>query len=103
MTLDRKILDEEAWGDVCSLSPDALRERIALVRSELMPQVVETATRSDGFSWQFEDTPELRRKLEHLVALERECCSGLGWELERLSSTRRLRLTVAGIEPGESC
>ena len=50
MTLDRKILDEEAWGDVCSLSPDALRERIALVRSELMPQVVETATRSDGFS-----------------------------------------------------
>jgi len=93
-------MSEREWASVCSRSPEELRERIATVRTELLPRVVEKAKRSGGFTWEFEDTPELRRKLEELVALERQCCGGLSWTLEDLAHASRLRLAVDGMPSG---
>jgi hypothetical protein len=84
----------------CSLSAEALRERIALLRREVWPHVVATASGDRSFHWEFTETPAMRDTLERLVALERECCGGgIGWELGSDAGAGRLRLTITGIEP----
>src|SRR4029450_3611579 len=68
-----------ACSEVCSLPPDALRDRLATIRSEFAPQGRRRETLRDGLAWEF--GAEMREKLEALVALERECCSGLDWRI----------------------
>jgi hypothetical protein len=84
--------------ELCNLSPDALRERLAQVRAEILPHVVAQARRSDGFDLDFRDTAETRARLEQWVALERQCCGGLRWELES-GEAGGLRLSVTGVDP----
>jgi len=35
----------------------------------------------DGVAFEFEQSAAMQKTLEDLVALERECCSGLAWNL----------------------
>lgn len=90
---------DREWAELCNLSPDALKERIASLRAEILPRVVATAKQADGFAWEFDDVPADRERLEQLVAFERQCCGGLSWQLEVVSETQRLRLRVSGIDP----
>ena len=84
---------------VCTLSAEGLGGRLAWIRSEILPHVVASEPRPDGIAWELEDAPGLAAKLDRLVALERECCSGIVFE-HRMSPTpgRRL-LEVRGIDP----
>ena len=86
-----------AISDVCSLTPDALQERLAMIRNEILPHVNRTEELSNGLAWELAATPEMREKLEQLVELERSCCNGLEWSLEARAET--LRLSVTGVDP----
>ena len=99
MTSEQPLASEREWREVCDLSPEALRERIAAVRAEVLPHVASSGKLADGFAWEFEADPEMRAKLEQLVAFERQCCGGLSWQLGLTAASKRLRLTVTGIDP----
>jgi hypothetical protein len=100
MKSDEAIAASPEWTDVCSLSASELRERIAMVRAEVLPHVIESGRRADGFAWEFAETAEMRQKLERLVALEGQCCRGeVRWALEAPGDARRLCLVLSGIDP----
>jgi hypothetical protein len=84
---------------VCSLPEDALRERLAMLRREILPLVTRREALANGVAFEFADSPALERQLEELVAFERQCCSGLGWSLQR-PAAGVLRLCVEGLAPG---
>ena len=84
---------------VCSLSSAELEDRLEMIRKEILPHVKRSEDLPNGRAWEFEETPALRAKLEEWVELERRCCGGLDWSLERLPANG-LRLAVRGIEPG---
>ncbi len=83
--------------DFCNLPEDELQERIKMIRSELLPLATGKDERANGCTWTFERNPELQRKLEELVEFERQCCSGLDWDLSEGPST--LSLSVDGVAP----
>lgn len=83
---------------LCSLSDAELDARRARVRAEILP-LLEGAERLDGgFALEGRGSPELRRRLEELVALERRCCASVDWQLSE-APDGRLRLEVRGLEP----
>ena len=86
-------------GDVCSLPNDELSDRVARIRSEILPHVTGRQPLADGVAFDFEHTAAMQKTLEDFVAFERECCSGLTWDLHR-PSDRVLRLSVQGLDPG---
>jgi hypothetical protein len=82
----------------CSLPNDELRNRLAWIRSEILPHATRSERLENGRAWEFGRSPDVRAKLERLVELERACCSGLHFDLE--DGPASLRLTVEGIDPG---
>ena len=83
----------------CSLDRKALGERIAMIRRDLLPHATRSEALSDGRAWSFPGDPDLKARLEHLVALERECCGeGITFDLVE-GAADDLRLEVRGIDP----
>ena len=78
--------------DVCSLPPESLQERLAWIRAEILPHVRRTRELPNGLVFEVARRPNLEARLERLVELERECCSGLDWTLE--SGSDPLQLSV---------
>ena len=83
---------------VCSLNNERLQERRAMVRAEILPHVTKAERIEGGFAVETEATPEMRQKLENLVALERRCCSSVDWDLSEVPGGR-VRLEVRGLDP----
>ena len=83
---------------VCNLPSDKLRDRTAMIRRDILSQVTRREALSDGMAFEFEHGAAMQKTLEDLVAFERECCSGLAWNLRRPSG-RVLRLSVEGLSP----
>lgn len=81
--------------EVCSLSDDALEQRLEMVRREIAPHADRSEELPNGRAWEFPRSPELEARLEGLVALERECCASLDFDLS-VPSDSRLRLAIAG-------
>jgi hypothetical protein len=84
---------------VCSLNDEQLEERRAKVRAEILPQVRKAERIEGGFAVETDATPEMRQKLEDLVALERRCCSSVSWDLSEDARADRVRLEVRGLDP----
>src|SRR5687767_9765784 len=86
-------------AEVCTLSPDGLGKRIAWIRDEILPHAHRIERLESGLAWELDRAPGLAEKVERLIALERECCSGIVFE--RLDSATRghMRLEVRGIDP----
>ena len=78
--------------EVCRLPEAELRARIAELRSELLPRVERARRGADGAAIEldFAATDELRARLEALVAFERQCCDGIGWDLTSADGAHRL-------------
>jgi hypothetical protein len=87
---------------VCTLPADGLSERLAWIRSEILPHAVASERRPNGIVWELEDAPGLAAKLDRLVALERDCCSGIDFRHGTSETVGRRRLEVIGIDPGSS-
>jgi hypothetical protein len=84
---------------VCTLSVDALSERITWIRDEILPHARLTERVQSGLAWELHGAPGLAEKLDHLIALERECCSGIVFERMASATPGRVRLEVRGIDP----
>ena len=84
---------------ICALPANGLNERLAWIRSEILPHAVKAEQTSDGLVWELEDARGLAAKLDRLVALERECCSGIVFEHRRSATAGRLHLEVRNIDP----
>ncbi len=82
----------------CTLSPEALRERLAVIRDEVLSHATSSEVLPDGRAWSFRAGEARRAQLEELVALERECC-GDGVAFELSASESGLRLAVRGVDP----
>ena len=91
--------DKENREDVCSLPPAALDDRVAMIRRDILPLARRSEALANGRAWEFARDPALQSKLEALVAFERQCCSGIDWNLDVEDETLRLR--VEGI-PSDS-
>lgn len=83
----------------CTLSPDGLAERLAWIRTEVVPHVVETERVDDGLALELAAAPGLAGTLERWIALERECCAGLSFARRASAAPGRLRLEIRGIDP----
>ena len=84
-------------GNVCSLPPADLHDRVTLIRTEILPLARRTQALPNGRAWEFARDAALQSKLGALVSFERECCGGLDWNLDVEAETLRLR--VEGIAP----
>jgi hypothetical protein len=86
-------------ADSCSLSTDALEDRLAMIRREIQPHASTTQELENGIAWDFDATPEMKAKLEDLARLERQCCSELDFEVWENPSRTRLRFEISGADP----
>jgi hypothetical protein len=88
--------EEAAAAEVCSLPPDDLQERLAMIRADFAPRVLRRERLPDGRAWAFEAA--MRPDLARLVALERACCSGLAWSLREDGATTWLEVRGPGVD-----
>jgi hypothetical protein len=93
--------DETGFEDICTLSPEELRERSLSLRRDLMPAVKHASRLAGdaGLALDFDTSLERRAQLDELVAFERQCCSGLDWNVTELAAGGALRLTITGLAP----
>ena len=89
--------ESAARASACTLADEPLRRRLEMIRDEILPHVRPSEALREGIAWECDDEPEIRGKLERLVELERECCSGLDFDLRTRGGA--LRLEVRGIDP----
>ena len=80
----------------CSLDEAALRNRKLMFRERLLPQALQINRTGDGLHIVFVDGPALRDELQTFIALERECCGFLDFELTEDLGESRLLLDVTG-------
>ncbi len=78
----------------CTLSPEALAARLAWIRDEILPHVLETTSLERGLAFELAAAPGLAERIDRLVRLERECCTGLVFERVASRAPGRLRLEV---------
>jgi hypothetical protein len=77
----------------CSLDDVQLAERRKAWRSVAEGSLIETRSRADGFTSLYRGGEEVAQALDALVLAERECCPGIGWELDRTGDVIRLDVT----------
>ena len=95
-TPDRTVDKANRLEEVCSLDELRLQDRLKFIRLEIAPHVVDRQPFDGGLAWEFKGSPELREKLEWLIAQERRCCVTWGFEVLDVPESGRLRLEVRG-------
>lgn len=89
-------LDPEA---ICSLPTDARSDRLTWIRDEIVPHVIETRRSDDGLVLELAAAPGVAEKIDHLIELERGCCSEIGFARLDAGAPDRLRLEIRGVDP----
>ena len=84
-------------SEVCSLSKEDLASRRALLRRQLFPFIRKREERPSSLVLHFDASPERREQLQAFVDAERLCCSGIDWQVQRVSDS--LQLEIGGIDP----
>jgi hypothetical protein len=83
--------------EVCNLPDEELEARRARVSQELFAFVRNREELPGGLALYFDETPEMRERLDEFVAAERVCCAGIDWSVR--SGSGALRLEISGIDP----
>jgi len=91
-------MSDDACGceSVCSLPPDELRARIEALRTELLPLVRRRQDLPDGIAWDFDAGATMRAQLDEFVEFERQCCSGVSFDIVASPEVGMLRLIARG-------
>ena len=83
---------------LCTLSDSQLTQRLAEIRRDILPHVLQIQTSDDGFTLELRDAPGLKPKVERIIALEQQCCAGaLQLDLIEKPQSNGLALDVKGI------
>ena len=78
----------------CTLSPDGMTARLALIDELAADGVLDCATTDAGLRVRLRDTPAIERRTRELVAAESSCCAFLRLDLRREDGA--LVLEIAG-------
>lgn len=82
----------------CALTDDARREREAEIRRLLADEAEAVVEREDGIEVRFDGSADCLPGIAELVALERECCRFLRFEVVAEPGKGPIRLLVTGPE-----
>ena len=85
----------------CTLSPEALADRVAELRSEFFPLVTRVSETDDGCLLEFPREAGMIEGLADFIAFEAECCSFRNYALEVGSGHAHVDLRVSG-PPGSA-
>lgn len=96
-TIDAPTPSSQNLDELCSLSPQQLEERKAMVRREISPHVIRRSELANGISFEFTPSSETHAKLQKLAALERQCCQPLDFALREAGGS--LHLDILGADP----
>lgn len=83
---------------ICSLDEAAFAARRKELLAGFIEHIVSKEALPDGIAFHFARSPAQRTELEDFVAFERECCSGIDFEI--LDRGETLRLEVRGFAAG---
>ena len=78
----------------CSLDSEARKDRRAFFRERLLADALRTIRTKNGLRLIFRNDPAVRREIETLVDLERQCCGFLDFALTE--DPDRLELSITG-------
>ena len=67
----------------CTLSPDGMTARVALIDALAADGLLERSPTEAGVRVRLRDTPEIERRTRELVAAESACCAFLDFDLVR--------------------
>jgi len=77
----------------CTLNDQDFKTRRALARKILLPHIIATDRGPDGLVLTFKDGPTRRADVENFIALERQCCAFLNFEIADRSP---IEVTISG-------
>jgi hypothetical protein len=80
----------------CTLSPDGLTARLALIEALAADGLLDRSSTQAGMRVRLRDAPEIERRTRELVAAESRCCAFLNFELGR--DAGELVLDISGPE-----
>ena len=92
-------MDTPSSRTICTLPPDALADRIAWIRDEILVHARSSERLTSGLAWELDGARGLAEKLDRLIALERQCCTGVVFEQRASATPGRIRFEVRGIDP----
>jgi hypothetical protein len=78
----------------CTLTPDGMTARLALIDALAADGLVERAATETGVRVRLRDTPGIERRTRELVAAESACCTFLDFDLGRAGG--ELVLAISG-------
>ena len=78
----------------CTLSDQEFRERRAMVRTSLVPHILDTHRTETGLVVLFPNTETMQVSVETFTGLERQCCGFLTFDVEQ--SEHGLTLVIEG-------
>jgi hypothetical protein len=67
----------------CTLSPDGLDARLALIDTLAADGLLARTATADGLRLRLRDTPDIEQRTRELVAAESRCCAFLTFDLGR--------------------
>jgi hypothetical protein len=67
----------------CSLSPDQMRDRLAIIDALVSDALLEQQQIEGGVRTRFRDAPGVARRIRELVAAEASCCAFLSFDVGR--------------------
>ncbi len=88
----------ETQAIACTLDERELPARRRAIQDQLVARAAEVRELPDGYRLRFADGAAMRAAVEEFVALERECCSFLRFEIDDDGPDGALTLTLTGPE-----
>lgn len=82
----------------CSLTSEALQDRIALLRNEIFPKLVKEVELEEGYIYYFEDEGALAIKILEFIGKEKQCCPFFKFDFSVLPFKKGLALQISGSE-----
>jgi len=80
----------------CSLTSADLQDRIALLRTEIFPNLTRKEELAEGFIYYFEDEGDLALKILELIGKEKQCCPFFKFDFSILPFKKGLALQISG-------
>lgn len=82
----------------CSLTSTELQDRIALLRTEIFPNLIKKEELAEGFIYYFEDEGDIAVKILEFIGKEKQCCPFFKFDVSVLPFEKGIALQISGSE-----